>query len=432
MKRLIVFLSLLVMLLPITIFATGKQETPADSEKEKTEETVIYISYKSGDATRKGLMAEIFNEFNTMYDGTYEIRPLESGSMVHDDLLKVKLATGDFPDIWEVIDLNNYLKADVAAEIPEEILDLLKYTPEVNGKHYNAPIEMMALGVFYNKGIFSDLGLEIPQSYDEFLSVCSKIKDNGITPLAFGGKDAWHTLFIFACLVQNEILAYNPKFTFDLNEGKTRWDDPESIKVHQMYQDLFNNGYADKKGALSTPDAQIPSLIASRKCAMVIEGPWMVTPILEADPDLDLGFFPLPALDPAKTQIPAQDLDSGFGLSTECLEDPMRREAAITFIKFFYGEGIYEKNISTMNSFSTTKRPVSIERVEATMELASALNKYPSAPYYSRYLGPGELPAGWWQYSWKIHQDLVAGAVSPEEAASSLQTYYEECLANTQ
>jgi raffinose/stachyose/melibiose transport system substrate-binding protein len=433
-----VLLCILVFVLSLSLLigcGNGEDGTKGDNansnkrDKQGDKEiTKIHISYKSGDATRKKVFAEIFNEFNEINQGKYEVISLEAGSQTHEELLKVKMATGDFPEIWEVVELNNYLKAGLAAELPNEIKDLMKYTPEINGKVYYAPIEIMAQGVFYNRGIFHDNGIEVPKTYGEFIAVSEKLKAVGITPLAFGGKDPWHTLFSMTTLLQTNIINKNPRFNEDLNNGNAKWTDEDVVQTLQKYQDLFNKGYIDKKGALSTPDAQIPTLIGMGKAAMVIEGPWMIKPIMEANKDMELGYFPLPAEKAEDTLIPVQGLGAGWGLSADAVKDPAKKEAAIEFLKFFFSKEIYMKNLREMGSFSTIKEELSVEREPAGTDMEKALNDGKSSVYYAEGVGEAELPAGWWEYSWKVNQDLAVGVLNAQEAGQKLQEYYEKML----
>ncbi len=47
-------------------------------------------------------------------------------------------------------------------------------------------------GLFYNKAIFSELGLEVPKTWDEFIAVCEAVKADGkYTVLSAGAADQW-------------------------------------------------------------------------------------------------------------------------------------------------------------------------------------------------------------------------------------------------
>lgn len=407
----------------------SENSTGSQQPKEKIKLT---ISYKSGDATVKPMFAGFFEKFNEMYKDVYEIEPLETGSQTHEELLKVKLATGDFPDVWQAVELSNYVRAGVAGELPEEICELVKFLPLYEGKAYYAPMQTNALGVYYNADIFAQNGIEIPKTYSDFLSACEKIKATGVTPLAFGGKDAWHTFFIFASLLQNNVINKNPEFNADLNSGKAKWTDAEVVATLQKYQDLFNSGYVDKKGALSTADAQLPTLMGAGKTAMLIEGPWMVKPIVEANPDIQLRYFPLPADNAEDTTIPLMGLESGWGLSKKCVDDPDRRAAGIAFLEFFFSKDIYTTFVEVSNAYSTLKEEITYEAHPASTEMEQAIANNNALTFYAGGIGEAELPAGWWEYSWKVCQDLVVGVVSAEEAGKDLQDYYEKMLSSKQ
>jgi hypothetical protein len=49
----------------------------------------------------------------------------------------------------------------------------------------------VTIGAYYNKDIFSELGLEPPKTWEEFENVIVTLKDNGVTPFVTAGQDSW-------------------------------------------------------------------------------------------------------------------------------------------------------------------------------------------------------------------------------------------------
>ena len=49
--------------------------------------------------------------------------------------------------------------------------------------------------MLYNKQVFKDNNLEVPTTWDEFISVCDTLKGNDITPIAFGNSQNWYTMW---------------------------------------------------------------------------------------------------------------------------------------------------------------------------------------------------------------------------------------------
>lgn len=41
---------------------------------------------------------------------------------------------------------------------------------------------------WYNEGLFEDLGISVPTTYEELLEICEVIKANGIAPFTFQGR----------------------------------------------------------------------------------------------------------------------------------------------------------------------------------------------------------------------------------------------------
>jgi ABC-type glycerol-3-phosphate transport system substrate-binding protein len=156
----------------------------------------------------------------------------------------------------------------------------------------------------------------------------------------------------------------------------------------------------------------------------------MIKPIQDADPKYNLGYFPLPADNAADTVIPVQGLGSGWGMSKKATDDPALRAAGIAWLKYFFSPEIYLKDMKTMGAFSTIKAPVTFQRPPAASDIEKALATGKSANFYAGGIGEGELTAGWWEYSWKVCQDLAVGGVTPEQAADQLQQYYEKMLSS--
>ena len=79
----------------------------------------------------------------------------------------------------------------------------------------------MTLCTYYNKQIFQELNLSIPQNWPEFLQVCEKIKQASITPIISGNKDSFSLQFGLYQIAANQVYANNPLFNQQLKDGIT-------------------------------------------------------------------------------------------------------------------------------------------------------------------------------------------------------------------
>lgn len=70
------------------------------------------------------------------------------------------------------------------------------------GGHYMAvPVNIhRENGLFYNKSVFADNGLEPPTTMADFLDACAKLKKAGVTPLAISTSQGWIINKVFVAL----------------------------------------------------------------------------------------------------------------------------------------------------------------------------------------------------------------------------------------
>ncbi|GAA3323321.1 hypothetical protein GCM10020331_046720 [Ectobacillus funiculus] len=80
-----------------------------------------------------------------------------------------------------LLDLTNeeFVKKNIQPEIQNRYL--------VNGRMYGVALSQNAVGVLYNKDIFTELKLKIPRTWDEFIQIMETIRKAGKQPL-FNGQ----------------------------------------------------------------------------------------------------------------------------------------------------------------------------------------------------------------------------------------------------
>jgi raffinose/stachyose/melibiose transport system substrate-binding protein len=111
------------------------------------------------------------------------------------------MQAGDPPDLfqswgggvlWEFA--NAGLVRNIAPELEGEWRDSFAAQAALNlygqnGEYYGVPWTWGAVGMFYNKALFAEAGLDPenpPATWDEFLAAVQALKDAGITPLTLG------------------------------------------------------------------------------------------------------------------------------------------------------------------------------------------------------------------------------------------------------
>ncbi len=141
-------------------------------------------------------------------------------TLVKNDLVE------DVTDLWDEFVVANGVSEDI------------KESFTVDGKAYAVPYSIIYNTVIYNKNVFAEYNLEVPETFDEFLDVCQTLKDNGITPIALK-NDSWAGFIWFQAL----LAAYEPQLYQDVCDGTKAYTDEEVVKVMNIWKDMLDKGY---------------------------------------------------------------------------------------------------------------------------------------------------------------------------------------------
>ncbi|MDR2786216.1 MAG: ABC transporter substrate-binding protein [Treponema sp.] len=157
----------------------------------------------------------------------------------------------------------------------------------VDGQLYSLPWSIEYWLVYYNKEVYSQLGLQPPASWDEFLSNCQKIKAAGKTPLNQTIVDEWPAFITF-----EEIAAsIDPNLYNDLCTGKKKFTDPQAVEIFTIWKDWIDKGWFTDPSTNYFSD--MPRLFNDNQLAMIVSGTWYVkSNLLDLGvPESKIGFF---------------------------------------------------------------------------------------------------------------------------------------------
>ncbi len=272
---------------------------------------------------------EIVREAQTIDD----IRPV----------LQTTLAAGTGPDIMYYDTGPGYagilVKAGLLLDLDSaykdngwdsRIFSWVKEGVTFDGKAYGIGNEIDFIGVYYNKKIFSELGVSEPKTYEEFIQICDKAKAAGYTPIAFADGDKWPAYHQFSIMANN--IAGKEKLDKVLY-GDGTWDDPDFVKSIQLFfVDMNKAGYLlPDTTAIKYTDGN--AFFYSGKAAMHMTGTWLISEITDNAKDFETGFFFFPSIE-GKPVLPPGGLGSGYFVSSKTAHP----EEAIKFLDYLFSE----------------------------------------------------------------------------------------------
>lgn len=281
--------------------ASSEASAPPEKPAEQVELTVS--GFKSG--AEIGAIPELNEKFmreNPDIKIAYEGMP--GGQYI--DFIKTRLVAGDASDVMMLhpgAEIFNFAKAGYLLDLSAEPW-VQDFTPSAldaassDGKVYGTPNDTVMLGVYYNKDIFAELGLAVPQDWEQFLAACEAIKASGTLPIAIGNNDGWMTLAALFTMAPAMVYAHDPDFDRKLNAREAKfsgaWDE-----MAKAWFSLDEKGYLTPKSTgISLDQAQAD--FAQGKAAMYIDGTWSLAGIKAKNASLNAGMFAMPSNKPGE------------------------------------------------------------------------------------------------------------------------------------
>ncbi|WP_373215555.1 ABC transporter substrate-binding protein [Ruminococcus sp. 5_1_39BFAA] len=161
-----------------------------------------------------------------------------------------------------------------------------------DGSVYALPGISWFEGIYYNKAMFEENGVELPTTFDEYIAACQKFQDAGILPLAAGLK-SWEPML-------KNSMAFVAAEYLSTDEGKSFG---EQYRNGEVTLDGTWNTYLEKWSEMITEGIYTTDMtgidhdqaleqFATGQAAMFCSGPWDLDTITSKNPDLLIDMMP--------------------------------------------------------------------------------------------------------------------------------------------
>jgi raffinose/stachyose/melibiose transport system substrate-binding protein len=345
---------------------------------------------------------------------------------LENDAYKAKMtaltSSGKLPDIYHTWG-GGVLRQQIDAGLVEDLTGAVKPLAstfvgasvkpyEFDGKSYAMPIDIGAVGFWYNKALFAKAGVRTPPTtWAGYLDAVKKLKAARITPIALAGKEKWPGMYYWAYLSMRIAGVDGMQKAADAKD----FTGADFVKAGEHLKELvalqpFQNGFLG--AAYSTPGGEA-ALMGNGRAAMELMGQW--APNVQADSGKgigkDLGFFPFPTVEGGKGAL--TDLFGGGGGYAVRKGAP---KAATDFLTFFMSPESDKILVSKAEMMPVVKEAVG-SLTDPNLKLVThALDR---ASGFQLYLDQAYPPAVGQEINDSV-ASLIAGAKSPEQVARSI------------
>ena len=387
---------------------TGGEEASA-GDTDFSGVTLVFAQDLSTDETANALSEEIIKEWETKTGATVKFEKQPTDYRVW---LTTQFTANQGPDVYTGIIYD--ITADYEAGYLHNFKDLYdQESPYDTGKAWKEtlpdsilermyltdndvpgyPSSTSVVRIFYNQSLFDAAGVQVPETWDQFMDVCQKLKSAGTTPFAFpnASKDdlSWLWFNNSVCSQLNNDLVEKTDVSgngfIELNEMVKAFDEGTLDFTSDSIKDSFDlmkdfsqywtsdyNGLDQKtaidmfiRGEVAMVQAMSTNLTAiSANVGDSFEYGVMAIPVITTDTNKNAM---------GKSVILGGQPDIIFAVNKACESDPKKLAAAIDFAQFMsspdvqrrFAEGINRIPLSTstqlpdrLSGFIITEEPL--------------------------------------------------------------------------
>lgn len=410
-----------------TACAKGGQDSDGDTSK-VTAETEASLTLFYWDKNQTKTVEENLKRFKEKYP-KIKVTTNLAGYQDYWKKLRTQAQGDELPDVFWMNGPNIQLYAgndmleplDDVTELgidwgnyPEALVDLYTF----DEKHYGIPKDFDTIACWYNKKIFEQAGVELPQSgwtWDDFHEAAKTISDWGKSKEIYGG------VLGFA---ENQSTYYNtiPQAGGHfLKDNKSGFDDPKSVKGLKVIADWVADGSIAPVDVVT--DLKAVNMFKTGKTAMLWCGDWFLSDFIETfkGKESDYDVIELPKDEKQATVI--------HGLSWAVSQKSANKAAAKVLAAWMGSKESAEteaKNGTAIPAFNDTQ--------DAWVQSAPTWNLqvHIDAADYAVPYPVSENTTAWEDRQNDFLLPAFSGEKDVEEAASEYATFMNEALAKEQ
>ncbi len=352
--------------------------------------------------------------------------------------LVIAMSSGQCPNMyihWGGGPMNEYIDSGFAVPITDlmknhckvPFLEAAISQSSYKGEIYAVPFGGIGgSGIFYNKTIFSKLGLQVPQTISELETVCATLKSKGYTPFSLANQNKWTGSMYFMYLASRfgGVEAFN-----DAVAGKGSFESDAFKYAGDTIQKWVKAGYfPDGVNSLDADDGQDRQLMYTEEAAMMLHGSWQASSMKNDNEEwynANIGYFGFPKMDNStadQSTVVGTSIGNGFSFNTGTDQDKLN--ACFVLATQYYNDDTYNKKqldsgtIPSIEGMGDTITDPCMQQIWKDFSAAKNVQLW-----YDQYLPPAVS---------EVHQatcqELFGLTITPEEADKKLQDAMTEYL----
>ncbi|WP_168203571.1 ABC transporter substrate-binding protein [Oceanispirochaeta crateris] len=425
MKKVFI-VSFLILLTLGSVWANGQQESKSE------EQTVLnYWTWYPGEAT----IREALDAFE-MQNPSVKVELTVFESQAYQERLPLALASGEELDVFGVQTgvmapqvksylepLDSYFEAMDGAEWESQFneldLDIARGQTESDELLFITAGRLGSAIALYNAKMFDDLGLSVPNTYEEMKAVAATIRKElpGVLPVVFTG-DGWFVDEMLLTVVAQESDLFN-----EIRYDGGRFDDPRFVQALSDFKLMFQDGVFENMTDISY--GRSLELFDTGKAAILYQGTWEAARLSSTFREKsgialeNVGAMAMPVMrDSGKATLRAYT-ELGYGISNSS----SNKDAAAKLVHFLTaGEGfeIMNQGMFLIPNNKRAQMPDSLFNSDEGREGWELVQKLVAESTSHR-----NNLSGFSNTAGQVIQIMLGGDLTPQETAEMIQKEFE-------
>ncbi|GFE25113.1 extracellular solute-binding protein [Streptomyces libani] len=340
-------------------------------------------------------------------DANAKFKNAAGGNSGAPDVMRTEVAwVADFANLGYLAPLDGTPALDTTDDYLPQAVGSTKF----KGKTYAAPQVIDTLGLFYNKKLLKDAGVEVPKTFEELSKAAKKIKaKTGATALYLRGDDPyWFLPYLYG----------EGGDMVNARDKVVEIDDGAGVKAFKTIKDLVDS----KAAVTDATDGQENQLKALKDgdVAMAVDGPWDIEGARAGKAFKDkknLGVAPVPGGSSAQGSP-----QGGWNLSVYAGSKNL--QASYAFVKYMSSAKVQQETNEKLSLLPTRKSVYDVPAVKNN-EMVKFFKPAVDGAVQRPWIAEGNSlfePV-------KVQMNKVlTGAATPEQAAEATGNAYRKLL----
>ena len=287
---------------------SGAESPPATEATEIDEEVTLIV----WDQEVRGGQNEVIEELNAAFMEEHPNITIERVSRSFEDLqttLPLALTGDDAPDVVQANNgrpiMGSFVEAgllvpldDYAAQygwtdrFPDSVRATASYSPDGvtfgEGSLYGLAQQGELVGVYYNRAKLDELGIEAPQTWEEFLAAAEAATAAGEVALPLGNIDQWPGIHVYGAVMNRNVPTEDIRH-LGFGTAGADWTSEENLAAAEEIVSMVDTGLFNEGFNGADYDA-VAADFAGGTGVFLIAGTWLLPDLVDTLGD-DLGFM---------------------------------------------------------------------------------------------------------------------------------------------